>query len=99
MRLACGFRQAEFAARLGYEQSYISAIELGTKGLPAPDSVNRLVERLGLSDDWKSRLFSALDESQRKIVLPGEASEEVYRMFNELRRQVGTLHPVQLELM
>jgi hypothetical protein len=58
-----------------------------------------LVERLELSDDWKSRLFSALDESQRKIVLPSEASEEVYRLFNELRRQVGTLHPVQVELM
>ena len=99
LRMACGFRQAEFAARLGFEQSYISAIELGTKGPPAPDFVNRLVERLGLSDDWKSRLFSALDESQRKIVLPNEASEEVYRLFNELRRQVGTLHPVQVELM
>jgi len=99
LRIACGLRQAEFAARLGFEQSYISAIELGTKGPPASDFVNRLVERLELGDDWKSRLFSALDESQRKIVLPSEASEEVYRLFNELRRQVGTLHPVQVELM
>jgi transcriptional regulator with XRE-family HTH domain len=99
LRIACGFRQAEFAARLGFEQSYISAIELGTKGPPTPDFVSRLVERLELSDDWKSRLFSALEESQRKIVLPSEASEEVYRLFNELRRQIGTLHPVQVELM
>jgi transcriptional regulator with XRE-family HTH domain len=25
-------RQAEFATKLGYEQSYISAVELGSKG-------------------------------------------------------------------
>lgn len=99
LRIACGLRQAEFATRLGFEQSYISAIELGTKGPPAPDFVDRLVERLGLGDDWKSRLFAALDESQRKMVLPSEASEDVYRLFNELRRQIATLHPAQVELM
>lgn len=99
LRVFCGMRQAEFAAKLGYEQSYISAIELGSKGPPGEDFVNKLVERLNLDDIWKGRLFVALDESQRRIVLPSGASEDVYRMFNELRRQVETLHPVQLELM
>jgi transcriptional regulator with XRE-family HTH domain len=90
-------RQADFAAKLGYEQSYISAIELG-KGPPGGDFIDRLIERLQLSDMWEARLRAALDESQRKIVLPVGASEDVYKLFNALRRQVDTLRPVQLEL-
>jgi len=99
LRVFCGMRQAEFAAKLGFEQSYISAIELGSKGPPGDEFVSKLVERLDLDDAWQDRLRVALDESQRRLVLPNGASEDVYRMFNELRRQIETLHPVQLELM
>lgn len=99
LRVFCGMRQAEFATKLGYEQSYISAIELGSKGPPGDDFVSRLVEGLNLDEPWQNRLRDALDESQRRIVLPHGASEEVYRVFNELRRQIDTLRPVQLELM
>jgi transcriptional regulator with XRE-family HTH domain len=91
-------RQADFAAKLGYEQSYISAIELG-KGPPGGKFIDRLIERLQLSNTWEARLRAALDESQRKIILPVGASEDVYKLFNALRRQVDTLRPVQLELM
>lgn len=99
LRVFCGMRQAEFATKLGFEQSYISAIELGSKGPPGEEFLARLVERLTLDDMWQGRLRVALDESQRRIVLPSSASEDVYRLFNELRRQIETLHPVQLELM
>jgi transcriptional regulator with XRE-family HTH domain len=98
LRVFCGMRQADFAAKLGYEQSYISAIELG-KGPPGGEFIDRINERLQLSDTWEARLRAALDESQRKIILPVGASEEMYKLFNELRRQVDTLRPVQLELM
>ena len=98
LRIFCELRQAEFASQLGYEQSYISAIELGTKGPPSIDFVERLVQRLQLDEHWKKRLLEALDESQRKIMLPNEAPDELYRMFNELRRQIGALHPAQVEL-
>jgi transcriptional regulator with XRE-family HTH domain len=63
LRIAYGLRQAEFATRLGFEQSYISAIELGTKGPSTLDFMERLVERLELSEEWKVRLFNALDDS------------------------------------
>lgn len=99
LRIFCGLRQAEFATKLGYEQSYISAIELGTKGPPTVDFVARLIDRFELDEGWQKRLFDALEESQRKIILPNEASEDVYKMFNELRRQLDKLHPAQVELM
>lgn len=98
LRISCELRQAEFASQLGYEQSYISAIELGTKGPPSVDFIERLVRRLELNEHWQKRLLEALDESQRKIILPNEASDDLYRMFNELRRQIGALHPAQVEL-
>ncbi|WGG50951.1 helix-turn-helix domain-containing protein [Rugamonas sp. DEMB1] len=98
LRIFCELRQAEFASQLGYEQSYISAIELGTKGPPSVDFVERLVQRLELDEHWQKRLLNALDESQRKIILPNEVSDETYKMFNELRRQIGALHPAQVEL-
>lgn len=99
LRVFCGQRQADFADQLGYEQSYISAIELGTKGPPSEEFLERLIERLELDVQWQNRLRSALDESHRKMVLPNEAGEDVFRMFNELRRQLDTLHPAQVELM
>ncbi|WP_211444881.1 helix-turn-helix domain-containing protein [Collimonas humicola] len=99
LRIFSGLRQAEFAAQLGYEQSYISAIELGTKGPPTVDFVARLIHRFELDEEWKNRLLDALEVSHRKIVLPSEASEELYKMFNELRRQLDKLHPAQVELM
>jgi transcriptional regulator with XRE-family HTH domain len=99
LRVFCGLRQVEFAAQLGYEQSYISAIELGTKGPPTSDFIERLVQRLNLDDEWQKRLLDALDESHRKIVLHNEAPEELYKMFNELRRQLENLQPAQVELM
>jgi len=99
LRIFLGLRQAEFAASLGYEQSYISAIELGTKGPPGLEFVARVVGRLELDDVWSRRLQEAHDVSLRKITLPSEAPEEVYRMFNDLRRQIENLHPTQVELM
>jgi transcriptional regulator with XRE-family HTH domain len=98
LRIFCELRQADFAAKLGYEQSYISAIELGTKGPPSVEFIERLTERLQLDEQWTRRLMSALDESQRKITLPSESSGEMYKMFNALRRQIDALHPAQVEL-
>lgn len=86
------------ADKLGYEQSYISAIELGIKGPPSPDFIDTLITRLELDEVWQARVAHSLEESQRKMILPNEASEDVYRMFNELRRQLETLHPAQVEL-
>jgi transcriptional regulator with XRE-family HTH domain len=99
LRIFCGLRQVEFATQLGYEQSYISAIELGIKGPPTSEFIDRLVQRLDLDEEWQKRLLQALDESHRKIVLHSEASEDLYKMFNELRRQLDKLHPAQVELM
>lgn len=98
LRNAFGLRQVELANLLGYEQSYISALEIGTKGPPPPEFVNRLIGKLNLDPDWQTQLWDSLEYSQRKIVLPPEAPEAIYRLLNEFRQKFERLHPDQIEL-
>lgn len=98
LRNAFGLRQSDLAQILGYEQSYISALEVGTKGPPPQEFIARLVDKLQLDSGWQNRLGESLEYSQRKIVLPAEAPESVYRLCNELRKQLERLHPAQIEL-
>ena len=92
-------KQGELAERIGYEQSYVSAIEIGTKGPPTKEFVERLIAGLNLDNTWRTRLYESWSLSQRKIMLPSEASEDLYRLCSELRQQIGQLHPSQIELM
>lgn len=98
LRVSLDLRQFEMAERLGYEQSYVSAIEVGIKGPPPKKFVSLLIDNLKLDESWQARLWDALELSQRKIVLPNETPEAVYRLCNELRLQLDQLHPTQVEL-
>lgn len=98
LRTQFGLRQAELAEQIGYEQSYLSALEIGTKGPPPPEFIERLISVLNLDENWKQKLADALDASQRKIVLSATAPEPVYRLLNELRSNLDSLRPVQIEL-
>lgn len=51
LQMRHNIRQSELAERLGYEQSYISALEIGLKGPPGPDFVDRLIAALELVGD------------------------------------------------
>lgn len=93
-----GLRQGDLATKLGYEQSYVSAIEVGSKGPPTQEFVERLISVLALDDAWRARLLESLDASQRKLTVPGQAPESVFRLCNELRKQIDHLHPAQVEL-
>ena len=44
-----GIRQTELAELIGYEQTYISALEVGKKGPSTPEFVERLISALMLS--------------------------------------------------
>ncbi|MDE1712018.1 helix-turn-helix transcriptional regulator (plasmid) [Chromobacterium amazonense] len=49
LRISYGVRQVKLAEWLGYEQSYISALEIGTKEPPTAEFVQRLRELIDLS--------------------------------------------------
>ncbi len=98
LRVSHGLRQGDLAEAIGYEQSYVSALEVGMKGPPPDEFMERLVDRLSLNEDWRERLRAAVELSQRKFVIPNESPEIVFRLCNELRLKIDQLRPQQIEL-
>lgn len=94
-----GLRQKDLAELLGYEQSYVSAIEIGTKGPPTLEFVHKLISVLALNEDEAQKLWEAMDASQRKIQIPSDAPEGIFLLGYELRKQIDHLHPLQVEAM
>lgn len=97
-RMKRGVRQTELAERMGYEQTYISALEMGKKGPPSEDFVNSLIEALDLTEEECNQLAEAIEASQRKLVLNTEDHQEVYWMIKELRDRLPELTTTQIQL-
>lgn len=98
LRMRREIRQSELADLLGYEQSYISALEIGVKGPPTPEFIERLIAALRMSEGEQQELRSIAEASQRKLALNGDCSPDVYWMLKELRDQVNELHPLQIKM-
>ena len=93
-----GVRQVELAERIGYEQSYISALEAGAKGPPTPEFVDRLQSALGLTDEEACKLRAAADASQRKLVIDVDMPQDVYWLLDRLRATLPDLTPTQVRV-
>lgn len=98
LRLNHGLKQKELANLLGYEPSYISALERSKKGPPKQDFVGRLIHGLQLSNDEQIALAEALKQSRRQILIPLNASEREYALLHHLESQLGQLNPAQIQL-
>lgn len=98
-RVSRGLKQIELAERLGYESSYLSALERSEKGPPREDFIRRLIRGLELNEEEQSKLVRALRDSCRQVSLPARSSIQEYEFLNRLRVQLGSLHPLQLELL
>lgn len=94
LRLRTGLRQSELARELGYEQSYISAIELGIKG-PSRELLEKLTA-LYLSERDQEEMLKAARESNRRFILPIEVPPDTYHLCNELWAKIGDLYPAQI---
>lgn len=98
LRRRHGVRQAELAALLGYEQSYISALELGTKGPPTSDFIEKLAVVLKLSEAEHQQFRDATTASQRKLIVDPDAPEEVFLLLNDLREKLNGLNARQVSI-
>ncbi len=97
-RIRAGFRQKDLAERIGFEQSYVSALELGLKGPPNTEFVSQLAKVLELDCEEQSTLMEALAASQRKVEVPNEAPEDIFWLCHKLRLQIDRLHSLQVQL-
>lgn len=91
-------RQEELARRLSYKQSYLSALEVGTKGPPNEDFVARLVVSFDLSGSDQAALERAVRDSQRKYIIPNTAPVELFLMMRELWEALETLPPAHIQV-
>ena len=91
LRVRTGQRQYEFANLLGYEQAYISSIELGLKG-PSQELLNKLHLKLVLSEPDLAAMHEAASQSKRRFILPIEVPIETYQLCNELWAKIDQLY-------
>lgn len=98
LRLRHGLRQADMAERIGYEQSYISALEIGLKGPPTDEFVERLAVSMSLPDSEKEKLRTAAKASQRKFVIDPDAPPDIFWLINDLRDEVHHLTTAQVRM-
>jgi transcriptional regulator with XRE-family HTH domain len=98
LRLQHQIRQSELAELLGYEQSYISALEVGIKGPPTDEFVKKLITTMALPPSAQLELREAIAASDRKLALPADSPQSVYWMLKRLRDQLDNLHPLQVKM-
>jgi transcriptional regulator with XRE-family HTH domain len=75
LRIKRNLRQNQLAYLLGYEQSYVSALERGVKGPPRADFIQRLIKGLSLDDVEQAQLGEAIKASRRHFSIPRNASD------------------------
>ncbi len=98
LRTRRGLRQKELAHQLGYEPSYLSALERREKGPPRRAFIERLIKGLELNEQEVAELDRTLRDSRRQLVLPVRASDEEYALARLLEPQLGRLLPMQIRL-
>lgn len=98
LRMRRGLRQADLAELLGYEQSYISALEVGLKGPPTSDFLDRLIQALALSASEQHELRAVTHASQRKLVIEPDAPPDIYWLLTDLRDTLSRLSPSQVRI-
>ncbi|WP_415879490.1 helix-turn-helix domain-containing protein [Methylomonas sp. TEB] len=98
IRMQRGIRQTELSDLIGYEQTYISALEIGKKGPPTPEFVEKLITALDLKGEERERLLKAVEASNRKLVIDSDMPQDVFWMLQELRDRVSDLTPAEIQL-
>jgi len=98
LRLRRGIRQKELAKNLGYEQSYLSALEMGSKGPPTDRFVHRLTEVLALSGPELAAIRNAARASQRRYSLPASSNPALFELYSELWRELPRLSESQIRV-
>jgi transcriptional regulator with XRE-family HTH domain len=99
IRMQHGICQAELADLIGYEQTYISALEVGKKGPPTQEFVEKLISALNISGLERERLLEAAEASCRKLVIDNDMPQDVYWLLRDLKKHLHDLSAVQIQLL
>ena len=96
--MQAGLKQLELASLMGYEQAYVSAIELGLKA-PSREFLERIAKALKLGERDQAELELAEQQSKRRFVLPSEVPTSTYKFCNALWDRIDVIHPAVIDAM
>lgn len=88
--------QKQLAGLLEVDQSYLSGLESGRKGVPPASMIGRLVDALKLGEEEVKLLNEAVVQSRRKVEIPLRADPAEYAMIHRLADKLGYLCPAQI---
>lgn len=88
--------QKQLAGLLEVDQSYLSGLESGRKGVPPASMVGRLTEALKLNEEEVRSLNEAVVQSRRKVEIPLRADPAEYTMIHRVADKLGYLCPAQI---
>ncbi len=97
LRNRFGLRQTKLAEMLGYEQSYISGLELGTKNPSNQEFLTRLIRAFKMTAQEQEELAKVVKQSQQRFVLPREAHPDAFRLCSELWDKIDRIPLPQLQ--
>lgn len=97
LRNRFGLRQTKLAEMLGYEQSYISGLELGTKNPSNQEFIARLSSAFKMTTQEQEELAKIVKQSQQRFVLPREVHPEAFRLCSELWDKIDRIPLPQLQ--
>ncbi len=97
-RLDRALSQKEAALLLGYEQSFLSAIEGSCKDVPKKYFVNQVIQKYQLSADEQRQLYDAISRSNRKLIIPPKSPESIYDLIYRMNEQIDHLSDRQIKL-
>ncbi len=92
-------RQKDAAELLGYEPSYLSALENGCKTAPQSDFLDLLIKRYKLSDEEIEKLMDSYKRSQRRYLVPLNATCDEYDIFYLLNNRIGTFSSIEITML
>lgn len=98
LRLDRALSQKEAANLLGYEQSFLSAIEGSSKDVPKKYFIDQIIKKYRLTQEEQKQLNEAIVRSNRKLVIPPKSPESVYNLIYRMNEQIEHLSDRQIKL-
>ncbi len=83
---------------LGYEQSFLSALETDAKGPANEEFVKKVIKVFKLNEIETQDLRNSVQLSRRTMQIPRSATRDEYMISHRLNAMLGKLHKEQLQL-
>lgn len=91
-------QQVQLADRLGVNSCYVSAMEKGKKGPPSKEVLTKLISQLKLDGSEQEALWEYVDQSQKTVRVPDNATAEEYALMRDIRVHLGALSSEQITI-